>query len=124
MTAHHSSVLRTIPILMSQSPTGSGQRMLWRSAVSPRPVPSLCIAIVSHEPWRSACALFAIDIQSVQRFIIFACVTEEEDDGVRDGFSCKKVKDRDGACRQHLVIRIPTDDIHLLLFQNAKGQDF
>src|SRR5262249_53201453 len=64
------------------------------------------------------------DIQSVQCFIIFACVTKEEDDRVRDGVSGKNVKNSDGACRQHLVIRIPTDDIHLLLFQNADGQDF
>src|SRR5215813_11386691 len=82
------------------------------------------ICIVSRETWRSACSLFAIDIQSVQCFIIFACVTKEEDDRVRDGFSCKNVKNSDGACADHLVIRIPTDDIHLLLFQNAYGEDF
>jgi hypothetical protein len=34
------------------------------------------------------------------------------------------IKDRDGACRDHLVIRIPTEDIHLLLFQNTDGNDF
>jgi len=63
-------------------------------------------------------------MQSVQRFIIFSRIAEKQSDWVCQDFSGKKVKDREGACRQHLVIRIPTDDIHLLLFQNANGQDF
>src|SRR2546426_620132 len=78
---------------------------------------------VSHTTWRSACGLVAIDMQSVQRFIIFSRIAEKQSDRVREGFSGKKVKDREGACRQHLVIRIPTDDIDLLLFQNANRQD-
>src|SRR5215510_16369093 len=116
MTVHHSSVLRTSAILISSSPLAA------HSVRYGVPLPHLAryypcaIAIVSHEPWRSACALFAIDIQSVERFIIFACVTEEEDDGVRDGVSGKNVKNSDGTCRYHLVIKIPTEDIHLLLF--------
>jgi hypothetical protein len=64
-----------------------------------------------------------IDIQSVERFIIFSDIAEKEHHRVRDGISCKKVKGRDGACRDHLVIRISTEDIHFLLFQNADGQD-
>jgi len=63
-------------------------------------------------------------MQSVQRFIIFSRVAEKYRDWVRQDFSGKNVKDIKGACRQHLVIRITTDDIDLLLFQNANGQDF
>jgi hypothetical protein len=63
---------------------------------------------VSHATAWSACGLWAIDIPSVPRFMRVACVTEEEDDGVRERFSGKKVQVRDGACRAHVVIRILT----------------
>src|SRR5262245_58921606 len=124
MTVHQSSAFRIIAILISPSPLAA------HSVCYGVPLSHLAryhpcaIAIVSHETWRSARALLASDIQSVERFIIFACVTEEEYDGVRDGFSCKKVKNSDGACCDHLVIRIPTDNIDFLLFQNTDGHYF
>jgi hypothetical protein len=60
---------------------------------------------VAHATEGSACGLVAIDIPSGQRFMIVACVTEESEDGGRERFSGKKVKVRDGACRDHVVIR-------------------
>jgi len=57
--------------------------------------------------------LLAIDIQSVQRFILFSDIAQKYNNWVRDGFSCQKVKDSDGACRDHLVIRLPTEDVSL-----------
>ncbi len=57
--------------------------------------------------------LLAIDIQSVQRFILFSDLAQKYNNWVRDGFSCQKVKDSDGACRDHLVIRLPTEDVSL-----------
>jgi hypothetical protein len=65
---------------------------------------------VSHATEGSACGLWAIDRLSVQRFMICACVTEESEDGVSERFSGKKVKVRDGACRDHVVIRRLTVD--------------
>ena len=81
------------------------------------------IVLISHETWCYACALLAIDIQFVERFIIFSDIAEKEHDGVRDGVACKNIKGRDGACRDHLVTRITTENIHFLLFQNTDGQD-
>ncbi len=67
---------------------------------------ALTITIVSD-------MLVAIDIQSVQRFILFSDIAQKYHNWVRDGFSCQKVKDSDGACRDHLVIRLPTEDVSL-----------
>src|SRR5215510_8081148 len=89
MTVHQSSTFCIITILISLSPCAA------HSVCSGVPLSPLAryhpcaVCIVSRETWRSACSLFAIDRQSVQRFIIFACVTEEEDDGMRKGVSCK-----------------------------------
>src|SRR5262245_32536639 len=97
--------------------------MLWRAAVSPRTVPSLCHLLWSRiTPWVFLLSL-AIDIQSIERFIIFSDIAEKEHHRVCYGISCKNIKRRDGACRDHLVIKIPTEDIHFLLFQNADGKD-
>ena len=42
---------------------------------------------------------------------------------MRDNFPLNTSKDRDGACRDELVIRIPTEDFRFLLLQNADGKD-
>ena len=60
-------------------------------------------------------------MESVERCIKFSDIAEKERHGARDGVSCKNIKGREGTCRDHLVIRIPTEDIHFLLFQNTDG---
>ena len=43
------------------------------------------IAIISPETWCCACALLAIDIQPVERFMIFSDIADKEHHGVREG---------------------------------------
>src|SRR5262249_1345537 len=99
------------------------QGMLWRAAVSPRTVPSLGHLFWSRiTPWVCLLSL-TIDIQSIERFIIFSDIAEKEHHRVRDGISCKNIKSRNGAYCDHLVTRITTENIHFLLFQNTNRKD-
>ena len=58
--------------------------------------------------------LLAIDDQSIQRLLISFDLTKEEHDWMDDKSACRAIKGRDASRRDHLRVRIETEDIHLV----------